>query len=121
MHDEVVSYLTHPNEKIAIAALQALSSIYNEDTTEQIIPLYNNKSHNFQLSSLKTLEIIGSPKAMSFLMREWQSDKAPDIKIAAARAIVSSSTKGIVVLQETPEYESEPGFTIVQQVKAERK
>ncbi len=118
LHDQVVACLEHPNRMVRIQAVKSLQVIYNESTGSRIIQPYTKNGKRYQVAVLEALQQVGTQKELAFLKNELLNEDDA-LKLAAARALLKLSEKGIKWLDSFKQAGTYPWKEIIQQAKNE--
>lgn len=118
LHDRVAGCLEHPNRMVRIQAVKCLQDIYNETTGGRIIKPYGLNGKRYQLAVLEALQHVGTGKELAFLKRELLNEDDA-VKMAAVRALVKLSEKGLKWLESFKRAGEYPWNEMIRQVKSE--
>lgn len=118
LHDQVAACLEHANRTVRIQAVKSLQDINNESTGDRIIKPYAQNGKRYQIAVLETLQQIGTQNELAFLKKELLNEDDA-LKLAAARALLKLSEKGIQWLDSFKQAGRYPWNEIIQQAKNE--
>ncbi|MGH2645546.1 MAG: HEAT repeat domain-containing protein, partial [Chitinophagaceae bacterium] len=119
LYDAVTVCLNNPKTEVRKNAIITLMHIYSEDTTNQLIEHYNQEDKDCRLAILQSLNEIRDPETVPFLIEQLH-DNNNEIKLAAARAIMSAANgQGINLLNTFAYAQTYPWSDIIRQLKKE--
>ncbi|WP_207531661.1 HEAT repeat domain-containing protein [Desertivirga arenae] len=116
LHDRVALCLTHPSEEVRYHAIKTLKEIFDENTSANLVKLYDAEGLRNQLVILEVLQNIGTEKELPFLEREFTRDQN-EIRLAAGRAI--ARVADMQYLESRSVSTEYPWTEIIQQIKGE--
>lgn len=99
VHALVENSLNSEKETIRAQAIKTLGNIAKENTSEILINCYRQETNANKINILKQLCSIATDNDLQFLLAQLE-DKDDNIKLTAARAIVSLGDNGWEVLAE---------------------
>lgn len=118
LHDDIISCLDHPDPWVRIEAIQCLSEIYTDQTSDHLISRFLNEILKNQLAMIKVMQTIGTERDVLFLLDLLTYDN-DEIKICAARALAQTSKNGLESLVEYSRKSNHSINEIVMHIKGE--
>lgn len=118
LHGEIIACLDHSDPWVRIEAIQCLSEIYTDETSDELISRFLNEILKNQLAMIKVMQTIGTDRDVLFLLDLLTYD-SDEIKICAARALVQSSKNGLDSLEEYSRKSNHSINGIVMHIKGE--
>jgi HEAT repeat protein len=101
----VLELLNNKDHYFRADAISCLGKLSAEMAEDRLIRIYNNQPINCQIEILKALGKIASGKQLEFLKQEFMFSSNFDIRMSAARSIISHNTPAsralIDLIQET--------------------
>lgn len=101
----VLELLNNKDHYFRADAISCLGKLSAEMAEDRLIRIYNNQPINCQIEILKALGRIASGKQLEFLKQEFMFSSNFDIRMSAARSIISHNTPAsralIDLIQET--------------------
>jgi hypothetical protein len=118
LHDRVALCLVHQSAEVRYHAIKTLKEIFDENTSANLVKLYDGEGLRNQLAILEVLQEIGTEKELPFLEGEFTTERN-EIRLAAGRAIARIA--GVEYLEAGKVSMVEPWREIIQQIKGELK
>jgi len=119
LYGEVFSCLKHLNPKVREQAISTLKELQTENTANHLVEIYSDEIHRNKIAIIKALEDVGTNQEITFLLGLLDSDNN-EVKIAAAHALASISSEGLLQLQSYEKANEYPYKDIIDQIKAEK-
>jgi hypothetical protein len=114
----IIGCLDHNDPVVSMEAINCLSEIYMDDTSDQIILRFLKVDFKHQLAMIKVMQKVGTRRDVLFLL-DVMSSYNDEMKIWAARALAHSSKDGLISLEEYSKKTNDSLNTIVMQIKEE--
>ncbi|MGZ3753374.1 MAG: HEAT repeat domain-containing protein [Mucilaginibacter sp.] len=118
LHDEISPCLDHPDPKVRLEAINFLSEIATDETSDQFISRFLGEEFKHQLAMIHAMQKIASEKDILFLV-DLLNDNNNEMKLSAARALAKMGDKGMITLQEHVESAGYPLNEMLTQIKGE--
>lgn len=118
LHDDIVVCLDHADSLVRLEAINYLSEIYTDDTSDELISRFLKEGFKNQLAMIKAFQNIGSEKDILFLLSLVDEDNN-ELKLSAARALAKIGGYGLTALQDHASTAGYPLNKMVMQIKGE--
>jgi hypothetical protein len=118
LHDDIISCLDHSDPWVRFEAIQCLTEIYTDETSDHLISRFLNEILKNQLAMIKVMQTIGTDRDVLFLLDLLTYD-SDEIKIFAARALAQTSKNGLDSLLEYSGKADQSINEIVMHIKGE--
>jgi len=118
LHDEIFPCLDHEDSRVRLEAINFLSEIATDETSDQFISRFLREGFKHQLAMIHAMQKIASDKDILFLV-DLLDDNNNEMKLSAARALAKMGHRGMTSLQEHVESSGYPLNEILMQIKGE--
>lgn len=110
--------LGHPNEAVRRQAVKTLAVIGNASTAQMLTTVYENETFTNRLNILKELPKIAGDDQRDFLIVQLHEGHEY-LKLASAKALATSTTEGMEILEAKAYDEPAPYHDIYLHIKSE--
>jgi hypothetical protein len=117
LYGNIVSRLDHEDPNVRKQAISTLTDIYIENTSEALLARFEGETYQNQIAILNAIAVIGDVQNVSALLSYLDAEK-PQMKFAAARALVNGSATGLECLMNDPRSKIYPLMDMIPQLKS---
>lgn len=118
LHDEIFPCLDHEDSRVRLEAINFLSEIATDETSDQFISRFLREEFKHQLAMIHAMQKIASEKDILFLL-DLLNDENNEMKLSAARALAKMGHRGMTSLQEHAQSVGYPLTEMLLQIKGE--
>jgi len=118
LHDEIFPCLDHEDSRVRLEAINFLSEIATDETSDQFISRFLGEEFKHQLAMIHAMQKIASEKDILFLL-DLLNDENNEMKLSAARALAKMGHRGMSCLQEHVQSAGYPLNEMLLQIKGE--
>ena len=90
---KLLGMLNDKDEKVVLAAIDALGRCNGDDAFNALVPLVHNASPDVRTHAVLALGKMGLPKARTFLLHQLEAEKSPEVHEAMDTALKELAVK----------------------------
>ena len=84
---KLLGMLNDKDEKVVLAAIDALGRCNGDDAFNALVPLVHNDNADVRTHAVLALGKMGLPKARTFLLHQLEAEKSPEVREAMDTAL----------------------------------
>lgn len=119
LHDAIASCLDNEDPQVRLEAINCLNEIYTDETSDHFITRFLREDIKNQVAMTKVMQTVGTDRDKLFLL-DLLTHHNDELRLQAARALVNTSSDGLISLEEYSKKSDQAISQIVMHIKGEK-